>query len=255
MIDNQRTLEIYGYVSDTLSKGSQKRIVRVCDECGRCDEIVFQSYNKAKYPDLCNSCSKSGKNHCWYGRHHTEESKKKMSESGKIKIFTDEHRKNISNSLSGENHYLFGKIGKLSPMFGKHHSDETKKKIGDAQRGELNHRFGKIWDDEWKRNHSKAMKGKRTGKDNPMYGKRGAETPNWKGGFAGDRSHVKHECDCIKLNSRFKGSEGHHIMSGVIVYIPRDLHNRKYGIWHDLKNNKNMNEINKLAYKYLMGDY
>ncbi len=44
-----------------------------------------------------------------YGRHHSEESKKKMAESH-----------------SGEKHY----------MYGKHHSKETKRKISDKQKGE-----------------------------------------------------------------------------------------------------------------------
>lgn len=34
MIDEDRTMQLYGYTSDELSHGSHKPIVRVCDECG-----------------------------------------------------------------------------------------------------------------------------------------------------------------------------------------------------------------------------
>lgn len=83
----------------------------------------------------------------------------------------------------------------------------------------------------------------------------GKDSNNWKGGLSGNRSYVKRECNCIKLNSRFKGSEMHHIMSGVVIYILCDIHNRKYGILHSLKNNKNMDIINKITFNFLMGDY
>ncbi len=44
-----------------------------------------------------------GELHPLYGKYHSEETKKKMSESGKIKIFTEEHKKNISKANKGEN--------------------------------------------------------------------------------------------------------------------------------------------------------
>ena len=57
---------------------------------------------------------------------------------------------------------------------------------------------------------------------------------------------------CIKLNTYFEGSNEHHISSGVIIYMSKNLHNYFY---HELKNNKNMNEINKIAWNYLVGNY
>ena len=38
------------------------------------------------------------------------------------------------------------KYGKDNPNYGRKHSEEAKKKIGDAQRGELNHMYGKRGD-------------------------------------------------------------------------------------------------------------
>lgn len=54
----------------------------------------------------------SGENHPLYGKGHTEESKKKISDSRKGKY-------------SGENH----------PWFGRKHSEETKKKMSDSRKG------------------------------------------------------------------------------------------------------------------------
>lgn len=49
------------------------------------------------------------------------------------KPLSEEHKKNLSLSLSGSKH----------PFFGKHLSEEHRKKIGLAQKGPKNHMFGK----------------------------------------------------------------------------------------------------------------
>ena len=50
----------------------------------------------------------SGFNSPWFGRNHKEESKKKISESHKGKVFTNEHRNNLSSSIKKA--YEEGKI-------------------------------------------------------------------------------------------------------------------------------------------------
>ena len=59
------------------------------------------------------------------GKHHSEDTRKKMSEAIKGKHHSEETRKKISDALNGENH----------PMFGKHHTAEARKKIGEAHKG------------------------------------------------------------------------------------------------------------------------
>lgn len=58
--------------------------------------------------------------------------------------------KGYNVSTGGENHFA-----------GYHHSEETKKKIGDAQRGTLNHMYGKTWkmSDEGRKRISDARTG------------------------------------------------------------------------------------------------
>ncbi len=87
------------------------------------------------------------------GRKHLLESKRKMSESGKKKIFTKEHREKISKSISGLNH----------PFYGKHHSLETKQKISINRKGlnigAQNHNYNKIFSEKTR----KLMSENRTG--------------------------------------------------------------------------------------------
>lgn len=59
------------------------------------------------------------------GKHHSEETKKKMSEARKGKHRSEETKKRMSEALKGENH----------PMWGKYHSEETKKKMSEAHKG------------------------------------------------------------------------------------------------------------------------
>ena len=51
--------------------------------------------------------------------------KQKMIESGRKKVFTDEHKKKISEALKGEN----------APLYGKNHTEESKKKMSEAKKG------------------------------------------------------------------------------------------------------------------------
>lgn len=81
--------------------------------------------------------AKKGEKNHFFGKHHSDESKRKNSESNK-------------GIQAGEKH----------PMFGKHHSEETRKKISKANKGKPSPNKGKSLSDETKRKMSKAKKGK-----------------------------------------------------------------------------------------------
>lgn len=77
----------------------------------------------------------------------------------------------------------------------------------------------------------------------------------WTGFVDRGRSHLIPTSRCLQLNPWFEGCVRHHIMIGVIIHIPVDLHR---SVQHRMPNcdreNKNMKEINKLAFKYLLGE-
>ena len=52
MIDEQRTLEIFGYVSSDWAPKSHKKVVVVCEECGG-----YRVIAKSAYVPLCHACS------------------------------------------------------------------------------------------------------------------------------------------------------------------------------------------------------
>lgn len=129
--------------------------------------------------------------------------------------YTEEYRKNISKA----------KIGKKA-------SEETKRKMSEAQSGKNNSMFGKYHTEETKRKIGKS---------------------NWKGGLkiACRKSISKRRfLENIELNKDFLGSEGHHINKKYVINIPRELHRGK-GNSHNLFTGRGMFESNKRAFKYL----
>ena len=78
------------------------------------------------------------------GKHHSEETRKKMSEANK-----------------GENNPRFGKP---SAFKGKHHSAETRKKMSESNNGKNHPLFGKHLSDETKKKISASKKGRHLGK-------------------------------------------------------------------------------------------
>ena len=91
-----------------------------------------------------------GSNNHFFGKHHTKESKEKISVKAK------ERYKNPEDN----------------PMYGKHHTKETKKKMSDAKKGKYigkdNHMFGKHPTEETRLKMSKARRGKKS----PLRGRK-----------------------------------------------------------------------------------
>ena len=92
---------------------------------------------------------KRGEQSYWYGRKHTPETKDKISTSHTGKIFSDEHRQNLSKSKSGENNYWYG----------RKHTPETREKMKKAQSGEKSAMYGRTHSQEAKEKMSKSHKG------------------------------------------------------------------------------------------------
>lgn len=80
------------------------------------------------------------------GKKHTPEAIQKMSNAKKGKIFSDDHRLNLSTSHKGT------RVGTDNHFFGKNHTDETKAKMSESLKG-------KVRSEEFKQNLSKLYKG------------------------------------------------------------------------------------------------
>lgn len=89
---------------------------------------------------------------------------------------------------------------------GRHHTDETKKKIGEAQVGEKNHNYGNPLSEEQKEKISEASIGKKLSEKHKekigeagkgKHDHRGEKNPCWRGG-------ISFEPYCIHFNERFK---------------------------------------------------
>lgn len=94
-----------------------------------------------------------------------------LRSGGENNYLSEETKKKIGEANSG--HIMSEEQKqKLREMhIGTHLSDEHKQKISEALKGENNPNYGKKMSDEQKRKLSDAHKGKHTGKDNSFYGK------------------------------------------------------------------------------------
>jgi hypothetical protein len=139
------------------------------------------------------------------GKHCSEETKKKLSDANKGKHHSEETRKKMSDAKRGENH----------PFFRKHHSEETKKKMSDAHKGENSFWYGKHFTKATRKKMSEATKGE----NNPNY-KDGISLKEFKDAFGIEHSEWKKLAQEIRKRDNFtcqfcgkKGAtEVHHII-------------------------------------------
>ena len=138
----------------------------------------------------------SGEKNPFYGKHHSDESKKKNSESHIGKPLSDDHKKkislaNIGKTMSEQTRKILIKINtgrhqsketreKISDArIGTHHSEETKKKMSDMRKGvpKTEEHKRKIGDKSRGRKHTEESKNKISenhmdvsGNNNPNFG-------------------------------------------------------------------------------------
>jgi hypothetical protein len=103
---------------------------------------------------------KISKSHMGIG--HTEESKKKIGMAQIGRKASEKTKKKMSLAHSGEKH----------PMWGKHHTEESKRQISASKKGSIPWNKGKAgcFSEETIKKMSEGRKGKLLGKDNHMYG-------------------------------------------------------------------------------------
>ena len=78
---------------------------------------------------------KEGENHPLFGHHHSEETRRKMSEAKKGKHLSEEHRKKLSEAQKGKHHSDYTRRKISDAKKGKHHSEEHRKKMSESHKG------------------------------------------------------------------------------------------------------------------------
>jgi group I intron endonuclease len=157
---NQNVSEQKGLYNSFLKYGCENHLFEIIQECNveslNNNERYWQDfYNVLKKGLNCRltkSTDKSG--------YFSEETILKMKESGKKKIFTDLHRKNIGEAVK--------KRGFMMSFKGNKHNETTKKFLSERQKGILNHNYGKKISESTR----EIMSFKSKGIKNPMFGKK-----------------------------------------------------------------------------------
>lgn len=138
-------------------RGHRRNIVNTC-QCG-CGQIT---YGGKKYIHRHQHNSGFG---TFYGRKHSEESKRKMSEARIGRFGAEKH------PMYGKKHSEESKQKMSQSLIGRKTSDETRKKLSAAHSGINHHFYGKNLSDEHVQKLSISH-----------MGKLGDQSSNWKGG-------------------------------------------------------------------------
>lgn len=98
----------------------------------------------------------TGDRHPFYGKHFSEEHKRKLSESKNgNKIWLGKHHSEETRRKLSESHN-----GNKNPLYGKHHNEDTKKKISESLNGRPSPNKGKTFSEETRRKMSLSRNGK-----------------------------------------------------------------------------------------------
>ncbi len=137
MLNIEATIRWKGYNPNDLKPQSNKKVWANCDNCGKGRWVTYQQYY-----DLCYSCATPGmrgkkhsketiKRMCNAKKHISKETRKKIGDANKKRIFSDETRRKMSAASSNISEETRRKISVA--LKGKKHSEETRMKMSAGQ--------------------------------------------------------------------------------------------------------------------------
>ena len=280
MIDWEKTAKMHSMTIEESQiyfnkyQQSRKDVVGVCDGCGR-----IKITNRQSYHDRCNKCAK-----------RLPEARKAASlksiEQWKIPEIRDKMIVNISKGVSGyfyNNHVAKKRASAITTQYFIDHPEAREaarlKTIAQMSDPQTRIEIG-IKSIQYYKDHPEAREAAKSKtldqfsdptaiekhanitleyyKNNPDAGERHSafmqgqdyDAGEWTGHTDKSRPHVIPINQCIHINDRFIGSEGHHILKDVVVFIPSELHEH---VAHNIKTGENMGEINALAIQFING--
>ena len=135
------------------------------EECRADEERILTEYNVRDCPYSYN-CKNSAVG--FTSEDMTDEIRQKISQANKGKTISEEHRKKLSQAHKGKTKSEEHRKKLSQTLKGRIISDATRQKISQTLKR-------KTASEEYRQKLSQAM----TGKNNPMYGKRGKDSPNY----------------------------------------------------------------------------
>lgn len=106
---------------------------------------------------------------------YSEEALNMMAVKAKERWEDENYQEMMCDAFKGREPWNKGLPPEEQPFFGKHHLEESKHKVSEANKGKTGHyppwNKGKSFSEETKRRISEALKGKFKGENNPHYGK------------------------------------------------------------------------------------
>ena len=192
MILEEETFEEFGYYSFGLKPQSNKKIIAKCDDCGK-----VRVLSKSRYAKFCRSCFQKGEKNHNFGRHLSEEHKKKISRSNKGKIITEKQKEEIRKAHLGTKLSEETKQKISNSNRGKKWSAETRQKLSECRKVEnLSTETRRKMSESAKKNMSPEKRQKISAFHKERL-KNPEENPNWRGGLS-------FEPYCIRFNNEFK---------------------------------------------------
>lgn len=172
-------------------------------EIHKCSEETRNKIKESWTDDKRQTVSKKllASNNPNYGKHFSKEHREKISASNKGKSHTESAREKIRQmsiklwesdeyreKQMNNSPFFKDKRGELHPRYGKHHSDESKKRMSESHSGENHPNYGKhlsedvkekiresnkgkLRSEETRKRISESKKGVFAGSKNPFYGK------------------------------------------------------------------------------------
>ena len=142
--DNFQHIIITKGLDEETAKWLEIELIREFDTTnpnkGYNNSLGGESWNCSEETRKKQSEAKKGEKHPNYGKHLSEETRKKIGEGNRGKKISEETKKKQSEVKIGKYD------GKNNPMYGKHLSEETKKKQSEAKKGRYigkNHPYAK----------------------------------------------------------------------------------------------------------------